>query len=106
MRQVSKKRAKTLRERKKLTASMKANGPVMCGFVMEFVQDGFDPDRPMFIRVTCDTRADDLHEIVSRARGGSITDPTNVLPLCREHHIWVTEHLVEAEAMGLSGRKK
>lgn len=27
--------------------------------------------------------ADDLHEIRTRARGGSITDPVNTIPLCR-----------------------
>ena len=94
MRAVSKKRAKLLRERKKLTDSMKREGPVMCLFPVSY----FDSPLPY-----C-TRADDLHEIVSRARGGSVTDPENVVPLCRPHHIWVTEHPKEAAELGLSRR--
>lgn len=34
----------------------------------------------------CPRWADDLHERLTRARGGSITDPGNVVPLCRPHH--------------------
>jgi len=30
--------------------------------------------------------ADDLHEVLTRARGGSITDPENTVPLCRQHN--------------------
>lgn len=43
----------------------------------------------------------DLHEVLTRARGGSITDPANILCLCRECHRWVTEHEEEARALGL-----
>jgi len=50
----------------------------------------------------CTRPADDAHEILSRARGGSITDPANVAPLCRVHHTFVTEHPAEAERLGLS----
>ena len=38
----------------------------------------------------CPKWADDLHEPLTRARGGSITDPANARPLCREHHDQVT----------------
>jgi len=34
----------------------------------------------------------DVHEIKTRARGGSIVDPENVLALCRRCHVWITEH--------------
>ncbi|HEX3965799.1 MAG TPA: hypothetical protein VHZ03_55685 [Trebonia sp.] len=30
--------------------------------------------------------ADDLHEPLTRARGGSITDEDNVQPVCRRHN--------------------
>lgn len=43
----------------------------------------------------------DLHEILTRGRGGDPTDPENILCLCRECHRWVTEHEVEARALGL-----
>jgi hypothetical protein len=29
------------------------------------------------------------HEIVKRSQGGSITDPSNMLPLCNFHNGWV-----------------
>lgn len=42
----------------------------------------------------------DAHELLSRARGGSITDLANIVLLCRADHTWVTEHPVEAAAEG------
>jgi 5-methylcytosine-specific restriction endonuclease McrA len=36
--------------------------------------------------------ATDAHEIVSRARGGSTTDPANIALLCRACHNWITTH--------------
>ena len=43
----------------------------------------------------------EVHEIVTRARGGSITDPSNCVALCGEHHEWVTGHPAEAHTVGL-----
>jgi len=34
----------------------------------------------------CRRPADDLHEILTRARGGSITDEQNTVPVCRQHN--------------------
>lgn len=34
----------------------------------------------------CDQAATDVHEILSRARGGSPLDPANALAVCRWHH--------------------
>ena len=98
---VSKKRRKENRKRKKLTDSMKANGPVMCQFLQRVPVDDHS-----YCVDGCGFRADDLHEVVSRARGGSITDPENCVPLCRQHHRWVTEHPLEAAELGLSKRKE
>lgn len=42
-----------------------------------------DGERPRCGRPGCPRLADDLHEILTRARGGSITDEANTLPLCR-----------------------
>lgn len=97
MRSISKKRAKVLRERKKLTDAMKREGPVMC----QFYEAVGRPLAEISSMPGCGY-ADDLHEIRSRARGGSITDPANLVPLCREHHDWVTTHPLEAEKEGLS----
>lgn len=42
----------------------------------------------------------DAHELLSRARGGSITDLANIALLCRPCHTWVTENPALAEAAG------
>jgi hypothetical protein len=41
-------------------------------------------ERPRCARPGCPRLADDLHEILTRARGGSITDEANTVPLCRQ----------------------
>jgi len=48
------------------------------------------PERPMCAKPGCVRFADDVHEPLTRARGGSITDPANMAPLCRECHDAVT----------------
>lgn len=48
----------------------------------------------------CPNYADDGHELLSRGRGGSITDPANVVPLCRTCHTWVTRNPTAAAAEG------
>ena len=54
----------------------------------------------------CGGPADDAHELLSRARGGSIIDPTNIVPLCRADHRWITEHPAEAAAEGWALSRK
>lgn len=57
----------------------------------------------------CRGLADDLDEILSRGRGGSITDAANTTPACRPCHIQKTEHPAEAERRGFllpSGRPR
>lgn len=49
----------------------------------------------------CNDLPTDAHEILTRARGGSITDPANILLVCRPCHVWITDHPVEAQAKGL-----
>ena len=44
--------------------------------------------------------ATDVHEILTRARGGSITDLNNLAVLCRPCHSWITEHPKEAHEQG------
>ena len=44
--------------------------------------------------------ATDVHELRSRARGGSITDLDNLALLCRPCHSWVTTHPAQATEQG------
>ena len=48
------------------------------------------PERPHCARPGCPRMADDLHEPLTRGRGGSITDPGNQKPLCRPCHDEIT----------------
>jgi hypothetical protein len=43
----------------------------------------------------------DPHEPLTRARGGSITDPDNLIWLCRAHHSWVHSEPTKAHELGL-----
>jgi hypothetical protein len=55
-----------------MATAMAADGPVPC------------------LVPWCSALADDLHEALTRARGGSVTDSANVKPLCRRHHDQIT----------------
>lgn len=59
------------------------------------------PVRPMCVRPGCPRLADDVHEILTRARGGSITDAANFAPLCRKCHDEVTNEAPWAYETGL-----
>lgn len=43
----------------------------------------------------------DVHEPLTRARGGDPTDPDACVLLCRRHHDWVHAHPREASCLGL-----
>lgn len=84
MRRVSARRAVENRARRKMLE--RSHGPERCAWPGGCVRE-----------------ADDADEKVPRGRGGSITDPFNVWPLCREHHDWKHAHPIEAAAMGAFG---
>lgn len=48
----------------------------------------------------CARPSTEVHEILSRARGGSILDPQNCAAFCHDCHRWVTEHPRDAHAEG------
>ena len=50
--------------------------------------------------VGCGRAADDAHELLSRARGGSITDVSGIRPVCRECHNRITTEPAWAAANG------
>ena len=85
---VSAKQARKNRERRAMADRLwpdRREGTVMCGCG----------------RQSCNRRADDLHELLSRGRGGSITDEANVTPLARECHDEITLGPDWAYAAGL-----
>ena len=88
LRAVSAKRQRENRERRAMADRRwpdRREGTVMCGCG----------------RQSCNRRADDLHELLSRARGGSITDEANVRPLSRICHGEITLGPDWAYAAGL-----
>lgn len=52
------------------------------------------------IEGVCTGRAVDVDEVLSRARGGSITDPDNCRTTCRPCHDYVTNPPADAEPTG------
>ena len=53
------------------------------------------------LRVFCNgDQSVDVHEVLTRGRAGSITDPANCLTACRKCHDWVTAHPREANCLG------
>lgn len=46
-------------------------------------------------------QATEVHEVLTRARGGSILDKNNCVPLCHECHSYVTQNPKAAHAEGL-----
>lgn len=49
----------------------------------------------------CHIWATDVHEPLTRARGGSIIDEDNTLSVCRSCHDWIHHHPSEAQMLGL-----
>lgn len=87
LRPVSVKRRRENRERQAVIAALWPDGRPLCEWP------------------GCVKLADDVHEKLSRARGGSISDRGNLAALCRSHHDYVTftpeSELEEAYRLGL-----
>jgi hypothetical protein len=49
----------------------------------------------------CYRTASDVHEIKTRARGGSIFEPENCLAVCRKAHDWIHANPALATPLGL-----
>ena len=80
MRARSRKMTKIYVERRKLVAEMLEENPIC---------------------KRCKERAStEVHEILSRARGGSILDKDNCVALCNRCHFWITTNPAQAKADG------
>lgn len=56
-------------------------------------------DQPLCARCAANY-ATDVHEVKTRARGGSITDKENLIVLCRVCHTWITQNPKLAKEQG------
>lgn len=92
LRQVSAKREAENREREKAKAVVRQRARGGCEARGVFARN--------WPEVNCGGPFD-FHEVLTRARGGSITDPSNILMVCRCHHDWITAHPAESAEVGL-----
>ena len=92
LRPVSKKRQAANRERRQNLHDRYGPNP-LCHACPIYAEAG--------IVTGCDGRADDGHEVLTRARGGSITDPDGILPVGRRCHERIDAEQDEAVRLGL-----
>ena len=52
-------------------------------------------------KAVCDGRAVDIHEPLTRARGGSILDVKNTMAVCRKCHTWIHDNPEASKVLGL-----
>lgn len=84
---VSAKRQAENRERRAMVAALWPERPLCVVYALSQDHPGLVPDQ---VLGRCERWADDVHEPLTRARGGSITDPGNAVPPCRPCHDEVT----------------
>lgn len=104
----SAKRAAIRDERRAFVARILSERPTCeAPFYLRAVVNGMEPEDQRTVvdalrlgGVRC--RSTEVHEVLSRARGGSIVEDDNVKALCHLHHRWVTEHPRLATVAGLS----
>ena len=60
-----------------------------------------DADRLNERYARCNGLAVELHEPLTRARGGSILDPSNTVAVCRACHDWIHDNPTSATKVGL-----
>jgi hypothetical protein len=98
---VSKKRAAIQGERRRMVKEELTNRPECEAGRMIFawrVQQGERGDHG------CTGLSSDIHEPLTRGRGGSITDPANTVALCRPCHDWIHGNPLAATGLGLLKR--
>ena len=106
LRRVSKRRQRIMRERRQFVAEQLALRPdCEAGrLIGAYRIDRYGVQRGQrLIRhaYPCSGRSVDIHEPLTRARGGSILDPANTVAVCRNCHDWIPDHGDGATEMGL-----
>jgi hypothetical protein len=83
LRPVSTRRQRENRQRRAMVTSLFPERPLCVVYTLSHDNPGLIPDE---VIGQCWRWADDVHEPLTRARGGSITDPGNAEPPCRPCH--------------------
>lgn len=97
------KRGKGLRRKTRLkgrSAKKAALDEVRAGVLLELIAERGNGCEAG-IEEVCRHVANDGHEVLTRGRGGSPTDKTNIRLVCRQCHDWIHTHPVEATERGL-----
>ena len=92
LRHISPKRAKQQRLRLKMARNELARRE-LCEAAVIITHAGYD--------ARCHGFAIELHEPLTRARGGSILDPANTVAICRSGHDWIHVNPAAATDLGL-----
>ena len=105
LRAMSPKRRKVNRLRKEMVRRELAKrpvceaGPQIASYRLE--RHGMEYAIRLAVGAPCTTRAVDIHEPLTRARGGSILDPANTGAVCRTCHDWIHSNPKSATRLGL-----
>ena len=92
LRRISKKRAKIQRQRARMVSEELAERELCEAGSLIYLKAN---------KTVCSGRAVELHEPLTRARGGSILDPDNTVAVCRNCHRWIHDHPEDATQLGL-----
>ena len=107
LRKVSKKRAKEQRIRSSMIRELvkergdRCEAPALAMINLIDRQDEHSETKVKSLSWGCNGWADDVHEPLTRGRGGSITDPENMILVCRSCHDWIHAHPLSASDFGL-----
>jgi hypothetical protein len=105
LRRVGKKRQLKMQQRREFVAEQLAARPVceagsqIGAYRLE--QYGMEYAIRLAVGSPCTTRAIEIHEPLTRARGGSILDVANSVALCRNCHRWIHDNPDAATEVGL-----
>ena len=105
LRPVSKKRQKLNRQRAQMVKTELQQRP-QCEAgprITEFLTSYYSAEAAFWFdrKTPCYVQSTELHEPLTRARGGSIVDPANTVAICRRCHDWIHAHPDDAEQCGL-----
>ena len=92
LRRISKKRAKVQRQRARMVSEELAKRELCEAGSIIYLHGK---------QARCAGLAVELHEPLTRARGGSILDPDNTVAICRNCHRWIHDHPEAATELGL-----
>ena len=99
LRRVSLKRQRVMQQRRMFVADQLARRPDCEAGPL--IRTGNEAVAGYGATTPCRRRAVDIHEPLTRARGGSILDPANTVAVCRTCHDWIHTHPESATRLGL-----